>query len=466
MLSSLAIQLLLFPNQWLSSTKSSLKELDTTMPRRPTRTLTDDDGDNAIVSLPTRTISPQPTLPSTRTDYAPRRIVGQQSLFRDFWGSFTSQSTTSHTRNVKKQGKEGSTTPGIKTESSATPDSDNVSAANHTHEIIDVEAPPISSKPQRVISSSADGTQLLNPGAVRAGGLVRQAQGGIPPPRMASVTSSDGDCSASSRPYNYNHHINIEKASEILVDASLVEASLIEESERRDAASFSGPLVDKPILIVNAQQMEDPTICNTFLTNRRLQCALLVMALGLVGAAVATTQTIGQGRDEESNNTLWSVTTSLAPVTTIPTVAPSCMPSERGDVTLEYFVRHVLPNQTQLELHNPESSQSQALEWLNGNTNLETYTTARRLQRFVLATFYFATRGPTWWMNTTSWMSDAHECDWHHSSTVLAIGNETAPTICTEDGFYQVLALADNRYVPHNLSSRRFFGMCVGEVVC
>jgi hypothetical protein len=423
------------------------------MPRRPTRTLTDDDYDHAIVSLPTRTISPQPTVPSPRADTTvPRRLVGQQSMFRDFWGSFTSQSTTSHTRNVKKQEKEGSTTPGPITESSPTPDSDHVSAVYNTHEINDVEAPPICSKPQRVISSSADGAQISQPGAVRAGGLAQQAQGGMPPQRMASITLSNGDFYTSSRQYNYYNNNNIEKASEILVEASLVDASLIEESERRDAVSVCGPLVDKPLLIADAQQMEDPTACNTFLTNRRLQCALLVMALGLVGAAVAITQAIGQGgggRDEESNTAIVSVTTTLGPLTTVPTVAPSSMPSERGDFNLDFFVRQILPNHTQVELKNPESAPSQALEWLKGNANLATYTTARRLQRFALATFYFATRGPTWWSNTMDWMSDAHECDWYHS-TVLSVGNETVPTICTEDGFYQVLALESNRYVTHN----------------
>lgn len=67
-----------------------------------------------------------------------------------------------------------------------------------------------------------------------------------------------------------------------------------------------------------------------------------------------------------------------------------------------------------------DSYQYKAFNWLSENTNLESYNDSRKLQRFALACFYFATfqvstthtSQPDPWVYQEYWLTDKHECDW------------------------------------------------------
>ena len=64
-----------------------------------------------------------------------------------------------------------------------------------------------------------------------------------------------------------------------------------------------------------------------------------------------------------------------------------------------------------------DSPPSLAYQWLRNDTALASYPEWRLIQRFALATFFYATEGPKRWKNNTHWLSYDHdECDWFAQS--------------------------------------------------
>jgi hypothetical protein len=70
-------------------------------------------------------------------------------------------------------------------------------------------------------------------------------------------------------------------------------------------------------------------------------------------------------------------------------------------------------------LQTPLMPQNMALNWLANNTNLDTYSDAKKIQRFALATLFYSTNGTTWYVNDT-WMSNHEdECGWYNNGASL-----------------------------------------------
>lgn len=63
----------------------------------------------------------------------------------------------------------------------------------------------------------------------------------------------------------------------------------------------------------------------------------------------------------------------------------------------------------------PSTPQNDAFIWLATNKNLEMYTDEKKIQRYVLATFYYSTNGNGWYSNT-AWLSDIDECGWYNQA--------------------------------------------------
>jgi hypothetical protein len=60
------------------------------------------------------------------------------------------------------------------------------------------------------------------------------------------------------------------------------------------------------------------------------------------------------------------------------------------------------------------SPQSLAVGWLASNHDLRAFSNSRIIQRYALATFYYATEGETSWMEDEGWLSpEVHECQWY-----------------------------------------------------
>jgi hypothetical protein len=99
--------------------------------------------------------------------------------------------------------------------------------------------------------------------------------------------------------------------------------------------------------------------------------------------------------------------------------APSASPGPPSTTqSINTFVSQ-LPSFTRNALELPTSPQSRALHWLTADPSLASYSDARILQRYALATLYFATNGgndeliSAQWLAAGGWLSyDLHECSW------------------------------------------------------
>ncbi len=67
-------------------------------------------------------------------------------------------------------------------------------------------------------------------------------------------------------------------------------------------------------------------------------------------------------------------------------------------------------------LANPSSPQRAAFEWLRSPVNAEISSDERLLQRYALASLFYATGGDQW-KTSVSWLSQEDECFWYTTST-------------------------------------------------
>jgi hypothetical protein len=107
-------------------------------------------------------------------------------------------------------------------------------------------------------------------------------------------------------------------------------------------------------------------------------------------------------------------------------------------VSLEASVLALLPNHTQSAIQRQGSAQSKAYQWLITDPFLKDYPETRIIQRFALASFFFATGGDTeqGWAVDTDWLSyELSECSWF-SDTVSTDGVD-----CTRPCLYGSFAL-------------------------
>ena len=125
-----------------------------------------------------------------------------------------------------------------------------------------------------------------------------------------------------------------------------------------------------------------------------------------------TTTSTNQPTATTSTNQPTTTTSTNQPPTTTSTTT---QPTTTSMSSTEELIRN-----TALDggaaLADPNSSQSQALKWLENSAFIQTNPADRRIiQRYVLATLYFSTNGPGWGENE-GWVTDNNECDWHSVS--------------------------------------------------
>jgi hypothetical protein len=115
-----------------------------------------------------------------------------------------------------------------------------------------------------------------------------------------------------------------------------------------------------------------------------------------------------------------------SPPITMPTSAPI---SDNGDDNIiiddNSVLNLIVANAPDggASLKDPSSPQSTALSWLQNPINKD-YSDSRLLQRYALATLYYATNpNNNSWKTTSLWLTDTNECNWHSTSE--------SPDICT-----------------------------------
>jgi hypothetical protein len=129
---------------------------------------------------------------------------------------------------------------------------------------------------------------------------------------------------------------------------------------------------------------------------------------------------------------------SSAPPSSTTTVSPTPSPTSQDFASVQSLIRSVSLDGGKT-LEDASSPQYRALEWLSQNEYLETYPDWRRIQRYALAVFFFATSGQDW-VGNRAWLSDDDECTWFSAAL---------DEICNVEGKFLQLAmpLGDNNNI-------------------
>jgi hypothetical protein len=105
-----------------------------------------------------------------------------------------------------------------------------------------------------------------------------------------------------------------------------------------------------------------------------------------------------------------------------PTLRPTAPPTPFSDDIEQFLVAQTTAVGGSAALNDSSSPQRQALVWILGNQFLETYSRAQVIQRFVMVTLYFSTKGESW-TNYEGWLTDQDECEWYTSEIETSVCN-------------------------------------------
>jgi hypothetical protein len=122
-----------------------------------------------------------------------------------------------------------------------------------------------------------------------------------------------------------------------------------------------------------------------------------------------------------------------------PTEAPTPSPQEILKELESLLIPVSFDNGTALQ--EQSTPQNNALNWLANNTNLDTYSDAKKFQRYSLATLFYSTNGTSWYQKS-NWRSNIDECDWGY-------------VFCDENRSLETLELSDNNLfgtIPNELA--------------
>lgn len=118
------------------------------------------------------------------------------------------------------------------------------------------------------------------------------------------------------------------------------------------------------------------------------------------------------------------------PAPIVPTVPPTTSPPVSTPAPTTRSVLDIILPVAKFggeEFEDPDSYQSKALSWLEGNANVGSYSDEQIIQRYALASIYYSTFAvatpatdaflgagvtPAGWNTTDGWLSDDDECTW------------------------------------------------------
>ena len=207
------------------------------------------------------------------------------------------------------------------------------------------------------------------------------------------------------------HQISRDQKKDTFVQPSPTQSQSREE--------ISNPDIEQGIETLSRDEKRDE---NRF-SWKKLGCCIFI-GLGLVGAGVAAAILL---TDDGSSNK-----DSPSP-TRAPT--PSGPPTTIIEGADSFITESLISVGGASALEDPDSPQSQALEWILGNAFLNTYSKPKILQRYVLAALYYSTLGDSW-TNNAGWLTDEDDCEWYTA--------ETDTSICNGKGELDEIDLDDN----------------------
>jgi hypothetical protein len=141
----------------------------------------------------------------------------------------------------------------------------------------------------------------------------------------------------------------------------------------------------------------------------KFQCGGLILCLILV-VGVSVGVVVGGSGGEPTMSSSPGGNGGEPSRSLVPSPAPST--STAPSSAFEGFLAQSLPTNLQGAILVDDTPEAQAVEWLQDDPGISTYTNLEALQRYALATLYYSTGGENW-INNDGWLDyNVAECDW------------------------------------------------------
>jgi hypothetical protein len=164
----------------------------------------------------------------------------------------------------------------------------------------------------------------------------------------------------------------------------------------------AGPIVEAiPISDSEPPQSLHPRN-NKLLKSRKcriISALTLAVVIGALVAVVLLTQ--------KSSNVARGSKTQAPPTSGNETAASSTFLAE---------LKPLLSNESLIALDEPASPQALSLRWLLERSNFQNWPFRRQVQRYAMATIYYATDGKSWSNGGGNWLTNETECRWFQGS--------------------------------------------------
>jgi len=149
------------------------------------------------------------------------------------------------------------------------------------------------------------------------------------------------------------------------------------------------------VLDVDEEEARSTFSCASLCGSKRNMTIAVIILLAVVAIVVGSVIATTSSRSQVDSDNVSSPTTG------------NTMPPPMALV--ELLSAASFDNGTALQT--PSTPQNEALNWLANNTNLDTYSDKKKIQRYILAVLYFETNGK-YWIQNDRWLSNEDECDW------------------------------------------------------
>jgi len=263
---------------------------------------------------------------------------------------------------------------------------------------------------------------------------------------------------------------------------NLVEAKLVEEGNRKPAAKKKKRGSKKVVTHPDDIQDEPKRYCFNHL-KRRGCIGLIAVAIVLLIAIIVVSITVPASRSTFSTTSAaldgGATTSSEIPVqdveTTVEDVAEApevdLTPPEEVDSERMAALKRVIQfyDITPAEVFADSSTpQYAALDWLANKDTGSSYSMAddvRILQRYVLATLFYSTRGDNW-ENKYNFLSEEHECKWFETEKdwLLDMSPTTHGIKCGDGGWFDFEESDDEHIMEIRLESNNLDGQLPSEI--
>jgi Leucine-rich repeat (LRR) protein len=223
------------------------------------------------------------------------------------------------------------------------------------------------------------------------------------------------------------------EASSVQVLSSNTEATTVFPVLNARVVNKEEPALPVPIL-EDSVPTERTELLKALLQSRKcriISFLAIMLGVGVIVAVVLLTQNGSKASPSTTSATLAPTVDKATPLPTpapVSPITPTRNPTKKptsapvptrsptknamSSSTFLAELKPLLSNESLTALNNPDSPQSQSIQWLLEKSNFQDWSFQRQVQRFAMATIYYATGGPSWSNGGGNWLTNATECGW------------------------------------------------------